>query len=268
MRGLIRNLNFLAVMFLIFMGDTSKASERFPDQAIASNIGETGFQDNESNASKSYVTGMMNGVHLSILKNYLVSDVTYENEIPLRKKQKSSGNSQYKNISDFGILVRLSNFSPRVSPQDWKDWSAASTKAHPSFMKSWMMADFDNRHRVDLAQLDMPEKLHEDDAHWGPFVRDKNLENGLIHYESVQSVDDNPVGHVEYFYQKSSRTTILCKTHRVHVAPFDTYDECQHYFFVPDLNVMAEAFYTKADLPRWNEIESQIKKTVHSFINK
>jgi hypothetical protein len=109
--------------------------------------------------------------------------------------------------------------------------------------------------------------MREDAPHWGPYIKDRNLINGLEHYASTQSVDADPVGRVEYYFREGTLTTIVCKTRRIKVAPFDTNSVCEHHFEVPALHMMAEAFYTKSDLSRWAEVEAEVRKTVDSFVD-
>ena len=217
----------------------------------------------------SYEHGEINGVRLSIPDNYLASPIDFRAPVEAGDASLTKGKSEHPEIDDFSILMRLSDFQPRISRQDQKDWVAASTRARPTFMASWLMVDFDNRHPVDLSlPNEMPDRLHQDQANWGPYIRNQVLYHGLVHYESVKSVDDGPVGHVEYYYRESSHTTIVCNTERIKVAPFDTHDVCKHYFEIPELHLMAEAFYTKSDLHRWDQIEAEVLKTVHQFVDK
>lgn len=254
---------FLAGLFLFLV--TYIAISRFQlglNFAVAS---ENTDQENPA----SYERGEINGVRLSIPDNYLISPIDFREPVKPSDAGSSKVKSEYLEINDFSILMRLSNFQPRISKQDEKDWLTASTRARPTFMASWLMVDFDNRHPVDLSlPNEMPDRLHQDPANWGPYVRNQDLYHGLTHYESVKSVDDDPVGHVEYYYREGSHTTIVCNTERIKVAPFDTHDVCKHYFEIPELHLMAEAFYTKSDLHRWNQIEAEVLKTVHQFVDK
>ena len=106
---------------------------------------------------------------------------------------------------------------------------------------------------------------------WGPYTLEKNRPFGLMHFGSMQSVDDGAkhmYGHVEYFYDKSTETTILCNTLRKKVPPFDTFDTCHQVFLVPKIQVMAGAYYTKKDIYRWREIEKKVIQIIDDFSKK
>ncbi|WP_321899961.1 hypothetical protein [Paraburkholderia heleia] len=211
--------------------------------------------------SENYKYGVMNGVKLKIPDNYLMNGVEYEGE---RRDGTDSGLAETKQskIDNFGILLRLSTLRPIETDADLHDWHAAQSK--PIFQKNWMMVSFDNHYPI-KKNSDGPDMI----PAWGPYVADKIMPYGLMHFESTQSVDDgarNQYGHVEYFYNRSTLTTIMCQTHKPRTPPFNDFSICHHYFFIPDLNVMAEAFYTKNDVSRWKKIEDEVKKIAHSFI--
>jgi hypothetical protein len=177
----------------------------------------------------------------------------------------SEGATQNSQISDFGILLRLSDLQPIRTEQDQQDWEAAFNTL--LFRQTWMMVDFDSIYLVDRN----PYEGHYMLPRFGPFDRDKDLAYGLVHFESTQTIDDgmrgsNTYGHVEYFFDLPNLTRIECETHKMRVPPFSLHDDCDHYFFIPELNVVAHAFYTKKDLPRWRELEERVRDIVHTFI--
>ncbi len=218
--------------------------------------------DDTSAGSTGYVIGVLNGLELRIPAYYLMNHVVYKGEAHDGTGPASEGATQKSEIDDFGILLRLSNLQPIRSEQDRRDWDAAFSKTF--FKRTWMMVDFDNHYPV-RAVSDIPDMI----PSWGPYDLDSKSVYGLTHYESIQSIDEadrKGSAHVEYFYKRSSMTTIICETRRMMVRPFDTYNSCEHHFFVPELKLMAEAFYTKKDLPRWREIEARVSEIARSFV--
>jgi hypothetical protein len=188
----------------------------------------------ESESAK-YWVGTLNGVKLRIPEYYLFpKKIVYEGERHDGLGPASEGATLNSKISDFGILLRLSDLQPIRTEQDQQDWESAFHK--PFFQQTWMMVDFDNVYSVDHN----PYEGHYMLPRFGPYDRDKNLVFGLVHFESIQTVEDgmrggNSYGHVEYF-------------------------------LVPELNVVAKAFYTKKDLPRWREFEERVRHIAHTFI--
>jgi len=212
--------------------------------------------------SAGYNFGTMNGVRLKIPKNYLMSKVVYAGEDRMGLGANENGSSV---IDNFGILLRLSNLEPIKTDQDRLDWYAASRRPQP--LKTWMMVSFDNHYPATYSNSESPSSRM---SIWGPYTKDKASPYGLAHYESIQSADDGArhgYGHVEYFYRDSSRTTIICQTHKQVVYPFKTFNSCHHFIWIPQLNVVAEAFYTKDDLSRWSEIESGVREIARSLID-
>ncbi|SME94199.1 hypothetical protein SAMN06295900_101183 [Trinickia caryophylli] len=219
----------------------------------------------ESRDARRYAVGTVNGVRLRIPKYYLQYGVVYVGDRRDGSGSASRVVTQNSQIDNFGILLRLSNLEPVLTEQDRNDFRAATSKTF--FEKTWMMVSFDNHYPPPTGGSDRPEMVE----HWGPFILNKERPYGLMQWESRQSVDDGMrgfYGHVEYFYNKSTITTIKCSTLRKKVPPFDTFDHCEHHFIVPELNLMAEAFYTKKDLYRWREIEARVNDIAHSFIGK
>ena len=106
--------------------------------------------------------------------------------------------------------------------------------------------------------------------HWGPFVRQEDLAFGLVQEISVQPMGPaNSTVHPKrvFLYDKDTLLTFIsCETMKQQVPPFATFSSCYHDFIVPELKVVGEAIYSKTDLYRWREIETEIKKIVHSFV--
>jgi hypothetical protein len=203
----------------------------------------------------------MNGVRLRIPKRYFLSGIQFH-----PRTDRSSGID--RQIDLFDVRVRLSSFEPVVTAQDRQDWDLAMSRARPSYWESWLTVDFDNRYPINWSiNKDMPDGLRKDPAHWGPFVRDRSKPYGLVHYESMQTIDSSQAhGRMEFFYDDASLTQISCETSRIKVPPFDTYDHCHHQFLILGLHVMAVAGYGKKDLPRWKEIERRVNQIASSFV--
>ncbi|MFD1554827.1 hypothetical protein ACFSHT_04165 [Paraburkholderia silviterrae] len=219
--------------------------------------------ENPANTSDAgdFVFGVMNGVNLKIPRYYLFAPVIHEGEPRIDISGIAQTAHKDPEIDTFGMLLRMSNLQPIRTEQDKQDWLVASRQT--MFMRSWLMVSLDKRYHLNLDK-DRPDMIPE----WGPYILDKNHPFNLMHFESVQSVDDGMeqmYGHVEYFYDKTTDTTIFCQTFRMRVTPFSTFDICQQRFLVPKLHVMASATYTKKDLYKWPEIEGRIVALIDSF---
>ncbi|WP_321900119.1 hypothetical protein [Paraburkholderia heleia] len=215
-----------------------------------------------TNDKQSFVVGTMNGVPLNIPEEYLLEPVHY-----LSNSQNQNHDNE---IAIFEIRVRLADFRPITTENDRKEWNFDMSRARPSYWENWLTVGFDNRHPVNKSiNKNLPDGLRQDPAHWGPFILDKTKPYGLSHYASTQTIDSSQVhGRMEYFYDGQSLTQIVCETSRIKVAPFSTYDRCNHRFLIPQLNVMAEAIYAKKDLPRWKEIEQHVIEITNRFVKK
>lgn len=212
---------------------------------------------------RQYAIGTVNGVRLKIPKYYLLHNIVYVGGQRDGRGPASQAVTQSSEIDNFGILLRLSNLEPITTERDREDWSAALSK--PLFQKTWMMVSFDNHYPPPREGADKPAMI----AHWGPYVLDKQYPYGLMHLASTQSADDGArgfYGHVEYYYDKATETTIQCNTRRIKASPFDTFETCDHQFLIRELHLMAEAFYTEKDLYRWRDIETKVNDIAHSFV--
>jgi len=109
-----------------------------------------------------------------------------------------------------------------------------------------------------------------DEAHWGPYIKQKERIYGLTHSISVQTVDKhspNTLGQFEFFFDDDKSTTFIsCESVRRKVPPFDTFSTCKIDFLIPEIKVFVEAIVTKKDLSRWREIEDKANKDFRSFI--
>lgn len=241
------------------------------NSASARDTRSFGAADENSSADvissrQGYTQGVFNGIQVLIPNKFLQSGVMYSSP----PRDVDNPEFKFNRIAEFGILLRISNLSPVTTEQDRRDWRQASSTTKPSFLNAWMMVDFDSRYPIDWnINHEMPANLMKDPAHTGPFIRDEFAPFGLHHYTSVQPVDNGgPHGHMDYFYSDSSLTNIVCETNRTKVPPLYTYDECHHRFLVPELHVVAEAFYTKNDLKNWKLFEEHIRLIAKDFISK
>jgi hypothetical protein len=223
------------------------------------------WQPGSSGERTRYWVGTLNGIKLRIPEYYLFpKKIVYEGERHDGLGPASEGATQDSQIINFGLLLRVANLQPIRTDQDRQDWFHSQ---HVWADSSWMMVDFDNIYPIDRN----PNPGHYMLPRFGPFDQDANFEYGLVHFESVQPIsqgenDSREYGHVEYFFDLKNLTRIECDTIQTKVKPFKIFSTCQHRFFVPELNAMAEAFYAKKDLPRWREIEAHIRNIVHTFI--
>jgi hypothetical protein len=235
---------------------------------FAATAGTKGIQSNggEDRCLQGCATGVVNGVTLKIPRNYLIHSVAYVGESRDGMGPASAAATERSIIDNFGILLKTSTLQPITTAADKVEWRQAFEK--PLFSKTWMLVSFDNHYPVPKdASHDRPAMIEE----WGPYDQDKASPFGLKHFDSIQPVDRGNRGfhaHVEYFYDHDSLTTIVCQTYRKKVEPYDTFDICEHHFFIPELNLMADAIYTKSDLPRWAEIAKRVKEIAHTFIVK
>lgn len=223
--------------------------------------------NSDATADEKYKVGVMNGVKLKIPEMMLDAGFTYEGEPRgLMLSTASTAATFDSRINDFAINVRLSDLQPIRTPQDRRDWIQA--QYHQLLQTTWMGVDFDNQYPL---PTDKPPYGARMLPNFGPFDMDSNKPFGLVHFESVQSVDDGDKngqfhGHAEYFFDESSMTTIECETHRQVKEPFALFSSCHHRFLVPELHIVVTAYYRKKDLPRWREIESRVREIAHGFI--
>jgi hypothetical protein len=255
-------LILLAATLFVLFSRGSEAQLGSPRGTIAT----TKKRSPEKDSQTQYAVGTVNGVKLWIPKYYLLHGVVYEGGERIGLGAASSAVTQNSRIDNFGILVRLSTFQPIQSVEDREDWKEASM--HADLEKKWLMVAFDNHYPPPSTP---PLHAAYMISRWGPYIPDKKLPYGLVHYESTQSVEDGMknsdlYGHVEYFFDDASMTAIFCQTTRMVVPPFSQIESCEHRFLVPDLHLMAEAFYTKKDLSRWVEIEGRMRAIANSFI--
>jgi hypothetical protein len=230
----------------------------------AIDLNATGYDADSEKDRVRYWIGTLNGVKLQIPDYYLFpKKIVYEGERHDGLGPASEGATSDSRIVNFGLLLRTSNLQPIRTEQDRLDWLHAQYVWADS---SWMMVDFDNIYPIDRTQSPRHYMLPE----YGPFDRDDNLSYGLTHYESEQPIsqgehDSRVYGHVEYFFDLGNLTRIECDTIQTKTKPLRVFTTCDHRFFIPELNVMAEAFYSKRDLYRWREIETRVREIVHTF---
>lgn len=216
--------------------------------------------------------GKINGIKISIPHYYLLSGVQYEGEEPLMMIPRKYIPTFDTNIQDFAILLRLSNMQPIRTDQDERDYDQAQRNSgHVSSYETWTTIGFSPKWYDDTGSLKgVVTEWETDKAHWwGPFVMQKERISGLVHEDSTQPIhnDKDGVGHFDFFYDDGTFDTfIYCQTFRRLVPPNDLFNSCNHLFVIPELKVVAEATYTKNDLPRWREIEKESKSIIHSFI--
>jgi hypothetical protein len=209
--------------------------------------------------------GTINGITLSIPHwDRRQSSVEFcTNCIP--KPSTSDPAKSIKEIKKISIVLRLSNFQPIKTDQDEKDWFTASNSMSSPY-ETWTRVEFDPKgYSADgFAFKSEVDSYERDDVHWGPFIRQPQDEYGLLHSVSVRPVE---YAVDEYFYDDNQGSTLIkCKTFHRKGSPFDTFDECDMNFLIPEIKLIATAEITKKSLPRWREIEQQVTGIVHSFV--
>jgi hypothetical protein len=103
----------------------------------------------------------------------------------------------------------------------------------------------------------------------GPFILQEVEVYGLKHAVSKKQEKEKTsvIQPDELFYDITTWDTfITCSNYHRKVPPFDLLSHCEHLFIVSELKAVASIGYEKDDLPRWREIEREIRKIAHSFI--
>jgi hypothetical protein len=224
-------------------------------------------------ASTPPIIGNINGMKLSIPKTYLViSALRYAGEGQTLTQPRQMMPSFESQIRKFVIRLRLSTLRPTKTLGDLYDLNNTQTKFAPngkltsSYYETWTNISISPEHYLEGngVEKEKNEWLNNESSH-GPFVRQDAPVAGLVHEESAQPARGD-LSHYEFFYDEETRKTfIFCQSGHSSLHAM-TYDDCSQVFIIPELKAMAEATYTKKDLPRWREIEEATQKIVHSFI--
>ncbi|WP_123863510.1 hypothetical protein [Burkholderia plantarii] len=208
--------------------------------------------------------GMINGVKVSIPEYYLHYGIVYERNSIDVPRASGGAQDQWRPIDNFGVVLRLSDLEPVSMASNRYEWVAALKQAE--IENNLLMITFSKQFPIPASSRD----IHDDMvSSWGGYLRNGIDFHGLEHFESVQSVDDGDpggYGHVEYFFDKKSMTTIACHTYRIKVAPHSTFDSCVGWFSIKKFNLSAEMFFSKKDIYRWKPIEDKVKKLSNSFV--
>lgn len=214
--------------------------------------------------------GNINGIKVSIPKNYLFGWVQYEGQEPLDPFPVSTPTFDSK-ILHFAMLLRLSNFQPITTPQDKADYDESMSRVFPDYKEMWLGVGFhlDTYNPKDGLLKHVVTNWEKDGAERGPYIKQKSPVDGLVYENSVRPAETKipRSPHYAFFYDETTyKTFIHCQSHTQYVPPYATFTDCHHLFVVPEFKIVAEAIYTKKDLPRWREIEEETKKIIHSFI--
>ncbi len=229
------------------------------------------------------VVGKMGGVKLAIPEHYILGPVTYKG-VDIWNAESFKNRPKHPDfdteIDNFAIRIRLSNFKPIESKQDWKDYGKLGemTASNPPPLENrWIHVSFSSPTAYDDetcrgSQRCYFENLMKDDMHWGPFLPQKTDVYGLKHYVSAQrpAIGKSIGKFDEFFYDAATqKTMITCSNDLMEVPPYIHLSSCQHGFVVPELQGFADVDYNhpaNESLARWREVEDEIRKPVQSFI--
>lgn len=200
-------------------------------------------------AQEAPAVGSMNGVKLSIPRNYLLSGLLYKGEDPWSGRTRSFTPTLDSSIEDFSLRLRMSTRKPVQSAQDWADyfkqgWHGVYTPDNTWITVSVEPEGLRNGGKNGLLRS-VFEGWRKDEAHWGPWVRERPDVYGLQYYVSRSPHGmDSTMQPNEIFYDAGTeKTFISCANGHRKAPPHDPTSFCQHLFVVPELKAVASVNY-------------------------
>jgi len=226
--------------------------------------------------------GRMGVVKLAIPQSYLFSAVHYEgvdiwNSQSVKNQAKPTFDTP---IADFSMRLRLSNFKPIQTKQDWEDYGKLGQMRFPESVSpgnQWIYVEFlftKDHHGCSAMMQCYFDGIMRDEPHWGPFIPQKNEEYGLNHYLSIQrpTVAVEPGQTNEFFYDPKTHTTLItCTNKLMKVSPYAPLIFCKLNFVIPELDATIRVNFAKAvkdDIAEWPQIEQEVRRIVKSFVSQ
>lgn len=227
--------------------------------------------------------GAIGKVKLGIPPAYLFGPVAYKGDdiwSTASTRSRERPPSFEREIENFAILVRLSDFRPIETKRDWEDFNKFESLAPPAYPRAadrWITVGFKSNAAYVGPGCGSSMQCYfngilKDDAGWGPFILQREKAYGLDHYLSLQRPT---AGHAaglfdEFFYDPGSKKTLItCSSKPMTVPPHVPLEYCEHHFVIPELDAQVNVGYfhpSKEELPRWQEVEQHIRRIVKSFI--
>lgn len=225
--------------------------------------------------SQGYAVGSLNGVRVRIPAEYQFFGVQYEGENAFNQKTwRKTPATLDTPITTYSILLRASNFEPRRTPQDHKDWVVDGHYIGPE--TRWFSVGVYPDHKPDdTPQLRVSEwrirlieswkvKPSQHDAKTSP-----QLHYGLQLDEPVlRSGSPKPYWPEILIYTTKPDSPLQTL---IHCQPPSEKDinplwRCEQNFDVKNARAGVKVRYQIDQLPRWQEIQTKISAIVNSFV--
>lgn len=214
--------------------------------------------------------GTLSGVHIAIPREYLVFDVSYEDQPPGKPANQGTTSGLDAPIKNFSLLLRLSDLQPRRSPQDEKQWESQKSSYAANFTRWWMSVDVRNStwpdHGAGWLKTVIGRRL-DATASGGDEYADAPDIYGLTRKVSVR-LAPAPSYETQHdlMYDKEQNSTLVFCTHmRRNVEPHDVEVVCTQTFYLDDLHAMVDLNYDDIYLKNWKLYQQKIAELLRSF---
>jgi hypothetical protein len=235
-----------------------------------------------SGDSECPAVGNIGGIRLAIPPAYLFGPVAYKGDdvwkpAPGNRKHAPSFANE---IENFAILVRLRDFRPIETTRDRQDYQQVESNIAPAVLPTqnrWILVGI----KSSAASISPDcrrgvrcyfDGIRKDAAGWGPFVLQRERVYELDHYLSLHTptLGKPGGGFDEFFYAPSGENTLItCSNKPMTPAPHARLAFCDHDFVISELGVLVTVHYddpAKEELPRWRDVEQNIRRIVTSFV--
>lgn len=220
---------------------------------------------------RSPAVGTLSGVRIAIPREYLVFDVSYEDEPPGTPTNQGTTSGLDARIKNFSLLLRLSDLQPRRSPQDEKQWESQKSSYAANFTRWWMSVDVRNStwpdHGVGWLKTVVGRRL-DATASGGDEYADAPDIDGLTRKVSVR-LAPAPSYETQHdlMYDKERNSTLVVCTHmRRNVEPHDVEVVCKQTFYLDDLHAMVDLNYDDVYLKNWKLYQQKIAELLRSLV--
>jgi hypothetical protein len=280
----VKKANIKALVGLVFVmlmiGGVTVWTRMTSDRCVGNPRMHAGWLGGDSECP---AVGNVGGVKLAIPQAYLFGPVVYAGDdiwSTAPRKSRKQRPAFANEMENFAILVRLSNFRPIETRRDREDFQKLESKtalAYPPPQDRWIVVGLKSSSAYVSPDCRSGmrcyfEGILKDQAGWGPFVRQRDKAYGLDHYLSLQrpTLKLPGGGFDEFFYEPSGENSLItCSNKPMTASPHAPLEFCDHDFVIPELGVGVTVHYlhpAKEELPRWRDVEQNIRRIVKSFV--
>jgi hypothetical protein len=217
--------------------------------------------------------GSIHGVRIMIPAEYKFFPVEYQGDEIWANPPRRHAPGPDVPISSFSLLLHLPDFGPLNSSNraSWAGLNGREAKRNEWIVTGGEPIDGIGRDssqwfsgfigRMMGAESDWRRKQG-----WH-FERQPGLVNGLV-YEKKIGPDYSKIStdNIDIFYDANRSTTYIVCGAGV-TAPGGAHS-CTQWFLIEKLGLLASAYYTRANLDRWMEIQRNVVELVDSFVLK